>query len=235
MGVGTIQVSEFVKIFGLRRRKRFIGGIPLQRGRSVIATHLILTLYGHWAVNDPRGSESVEIKDAKFAPLGPIHYGRKPQPQQPTKEEIKAFHAQHRELLNYPVFWIDEAKRDAFASAVELVIKDRRYTCYACAICSNHAHLVIRTHRDRAQVMWQHIADGIRQRLRLCFPPPEDVISAQHPVISARPHNVLLYTPDEVWGRIEYVEKNPLKEGLPRQRWDFVTPYDNWPLHKMKE
>jgi hypothetical protein len=26
--------------------------------RRVIAVHLVLTLYGHWAVNDPRGSGS---------------------------------------------------------------------------------------------------------------------------------------------------------------------------------
>jgi hypothetical protein len=43
---------------------------------------------------------------------------------------------------------------------------------------------------------------------------------------------VFLSTPEEVRQRISYVERNPLKEGLPRQVWPFVTPYDNWPFHK---
>lgn len=53
-------------------------------------------------------------------------------------------------------------------------------------------------------------------------------------MISNRPFDVLLYTPDDVWGRIRYVENNPVKDALPAQRWAFVTPYDNWPLHKRR-
>ena len=200
-----------------------------RRRRSAIAAHLVLTLYGHWAVNDPRGSGSTDFIDLKFAPLGPIHVGRKPDREQPTREQLRAFHEQHREMLNFPLLWIDGPTRRESAAAVAQVIRQRGYTCYACAICGNHLHLVIRTHRDKAPAMWECFAEAIRQRLRLRFP---DQISAHHPVISARPYNVLLNTPDEVWSRIEYVDNNPLKEGLPRQRWPFVTPYDNWPLHK---
>lgn len=202
------------------------------RGRTVIAAHLILTLYGHWAVNDPRGSGSVDFHDLKFAPLGPIHFGRKPEGAQPTREELLAFHERHQEVLNFPVFWIDDDQRGEAASAVEDVIRERRYKCYACAICGNHLHLVIRTHRDKAPQMWSHFAESIRRRLRLRFP---SQISAHHPVISARPYNVLLFTPDDVRGRIDYVERNPLKERLARQTWSFITNYDNWPLHKQRE
>jgi REP element-mobilizing transposase RayT len=115
------------------------------------------------------------------------------------------------------------------AESIHEAIRDRGYTCYACAICSNHMHLVIRTHRDKAQTMWTHFADDIRQRLRLRF---SNKISPHHPVISARPYNVLLYTPDEVRGRITYVKNNPVKESVPAQEWDFVVEYDEWPLHK---
>jgi hypothetical protein len=43
---------------------------------------------------------------------------------------------------------------------------------------------------------------------------------------------VFLYTPEDVRGRIDYVRQNPLKHGLPRQDWDFIVNYDNWPHHK---
>lgn len=197
--------------------------------RSVIAAHLIGCLYGHWAVNDPRGSGSKGFIDLKFAPLGPIHRGRKPETEQPTRDELREFHDRHHQHLNFPIFWIDRAKRTEIAASIQQVIRQQGYTCYACAVCCNHFHMVIRTHRDKAQTMWQHFADAARDRMRLCFPAE---IAPNHPVISARPYNVLLYTPDEVRGRVQYVESNPLKEHLPRQRWGFVTPYDGWPQHK---
>ena len=197
--------------------------------RTVIAGHLILVLYGHWAVNDPRGSGSTDFLDLKFAPLGPIHFGRKPDGAQPTREELRAFHHKHGELLNFPIFWIDESTRQNIANAVEEIIREQDYTCYACGICGNHLHLVIRTHKHKALEQWNNIAEGIRRRLRHRFP---NEINQHHPVISARPYTVLLFTPAEVWTRIDYANSNPLKEGLPRQQWAFVKAYDNWPLHK---
>lgn len=117
-------------------------------------------------------------------------------------------------------------------AAIEEVIRRRNYTCYACAICSNHVHLVIRTHRDKALTMWNNFAEAIRERLRLCFGGLRGEISVHHPVVFARPYKVFLFTPEEVWGRIAYVEGNPEKEGLARQRWAFVTAYDGWPRHR---
>ena len=35
--------------------------------------HLLWTLYGHWLPNDLRGSGSDELRNAKFAMLGPIY------------------------------------------------------------------------------------------------------------------------------------------------------------------
>ena len=201
----------------------------MNRSRMVIAAHHILTLYGHWGVNDPRGSGSDEIIDPKFEALGPIHHGRKPNHLQPSRDELRAFHQQHRDLLNFPIFWIDDQMRQEIACAIASVIDEQRYTCYACAICSNHFHLVIRTHKHKALEQWNNLAEGVRQRVRHRF---NDRISANHPVISARPYSVLLFTPDDVRGRVDYVKKNPQKEGLPLQHWDFVKQYDNWPLHK---
>lgn len=203
-----------------------------ERGRRVIAVHLVLTLYGHWAVNDPRGSGSSDFIDPKFEPLGPIHFGRRPRHAQPTREELKAFHAQHEELLNFPIFWIDAEKRKEIAQAIGDCLRAQGYTCYACAICGNHVHLVIRTHKHDALTIWNHFAEAVRSRLRLRFP---QEIAPEHPVISARPYKVFLYTTDEVWDRIDYVEQNPLKERLPPQEWEFVAPYDNFPFHKHPE
>ncbi len=186
-------------------------------------------LYGHWAVNDPHGSGSSDFLAPRFAALGPIHHGRRPEHLQPSREALRLFHKEHARLLNFPLIWIDESLRSEIAEAMSETIEERRYTCYASAVCRNHTHLVIRTHRDRSLVMWEHFAERIRSRLRQR---DADTISPHHPVISARPYAVLLYAPDDVWGRIRYVERNPVKDGLAVQRWPFVRPYDNWPFHK---
>jgi REP element-mobilizing transposase RayT len=197
--------------------------------RSVIVHHLILPLYGHWAPNDPRGSGSVELYNDKFEPLGPIHFGRKPEIDQPSRDELREFHRRFKALLNFPVFWIDDAKRHAVADAFGDVVRRQGYTCYGCAICSNHAHLLIRIHRDDALTIWSHFAEESRLRLRAF-----SNIGAAHPVWADRPYKVFLYSPEEVRGRVAYIENNPVKEGLAKQVWPFIQKYDNWPLHKQK-
>jgi REP element-mobilizing transposase RayT len=201
--------------------------MPTRRD-SIIGHHLIWTLYGHWLPNDLRGSGSTEFYDEKFVPLGPIHHGRKPNRLQPNRAELKNFYQQAEPLLNFAVFWIDAAKRQAIADAFVEVITARNYTVWACAILKNHAHMVIRRHRDDALTMWQTIAEAARQKL-CSFAD----VGTEHPVWSTRPYKVFLKTPDEVRGRIQYVEQNPGKEGLPPQRYAFVQPYDNWPFHKI--
>ena len=199
------------------------------RHRSVIAHHLILTGYGHWLPNDLRGSGSEDFYDVKLAPLGPIHHGRKPPEEQPSRRELRHFYRKAEPLLNFPIIWFDDAKRQVVADAFREVISAERYAVYACAILSNHAHLVIRRHRDDALTMLSKLADASRLRLR--FSHKKD-IHPDHPVWSQRPYKVFLYTPDDVRGRVDYVSQNPLKEGLPEQHWDFVVVYDNWPQHK---
>jgi REP element-mobilizing transposase RayT len=169
-----------------------------------------------------RGSGSIEVRSDELRDLGEIHYGRKKV--QPSRQDLREFHSQAEEKLFHPIMWFDEAKRQAIAEAFSEVIARQKYTVWACAILSNHAHLCIRRHREDAITMWTDFATASRQAL-----------SANHPVSSARPYKVFMYTPDDVWARIRYVENNPTKERLPEQKFPFVTPYNNWPFHNRKQ
>src|ERR1700722_1856325 len=184
--------------------------------KAIIGHHLILTGYGHWLPNDVRGSGSTEVRSEELRDLGEIHLGRKAV--QPPRNELREFHAEAAEKLYHPVLWFDEAKRQAIAEAFAQVIVKQKYTVWACAILRNHAHLCVRRHRDDALTMWTHFATASRP-----------AISENHPVWSARPYKVFMYEPDDVRSRIQYVENNPIKEGLPAQTYPFVTPYNNWP------
>ena len=130
------------------------------RRPAILGHHLIWILYGHWLSNDPRGSGSEAVRDPKFWALGEAHLGRKPHAEQPARRELKRFYREAVPLLEYPTFWIDEAKRQAIGDALGKVIAEKNYTVWACAILSNHVHMVIRRHRDDALAMWRAIADA---------------------------------------------------------------------------
>mgnify|MGYP002780702007 FL=1 len=112
------------------------------------------------------------------------------------------------------------------AAALGEAIGRHGYTCWACAVCSNHAHLVIRVHRDKDDVIWETLRDATTQALREHLR-----LGTAYPVWAQRPWAKFLDTPEAVGACVEYVEGNPEKEGLPPQVWPFVRPYDGWPYH----
>ena len=129
----------------------------------IIAHHLILTGYGHWLPNDPRGSLSREFRNAKLEALGPIHFGRKAR--QPTRQEIRAFYTEAAKALAHPVLWFKAPARAVVGQAVGQVVRGRGLTCYACAVLADHVHALIRVHRLKAQEMIPLLADASREVL----------------------------------------------------------------------
>jgi REP element-mobilizing transposase RayT len=194
--------------------------------RIIIAHHLVHTLYGHWLSNDLRGSGSTETRKPELDQLGPVHFGRKPI--QPPRREIKAFYAKAEPLLDHPVFWIDTAKRQAIAEAFAKAATDVGYTVWACAILWNHAHLLVRRHRDWGHTIWDVFSGYARDALRR-FPD----VGPEHPVWSDRPYVVFCYDPPGVRKRVKYINDNWKKEGLQPIVYPFVQPYDGWPHNNL--
>jgi len=186
--------------------------------RVILASHLVFHGYGQWLSNDPRGSGSETTRKEELKDLGEIHHGRKRV--QPPRKELKAFYRKAEPLLDHATIWFTDEMRNVISEAVARVARERGYVIWAWAVCKNHAHGVVRSHRDHAEVIWQHLADASRDALRAA-----GLVPADHPVWSHRPYKVFLYTVDDVNGRIDYVEDNPENEGLPRQHWDLVAPY----------
>jgi REP element-mobilizing transposase RayT len=90
----------------------------------------------------------------------------------------------------------------------------------------DHVHLLIRKHRDSAEEMIFNFQEASRLRLRTL-----GLRASDHPVWGGPGWKVFLDHPDDVRRTIKYIDDNPVKMRLPRQRHDFVKPYDNWPLH----
>lgn len=190
----------------------------------VIAHHLLSTAYGWWLPNDLRGSCSTCIASDVIAELGELHYGRKKV--QPAGKDIRAFYAEARKVLRYPLQTFTPTDYDILAGAFADVIQRERYTCYACVFMPDHWHAAIRKHKHSAEEMIRNFQDATRAAMRAA-----GRRAPEHPVWGQGGWKVFLDHPDDVWRTIGYVDDNPLKLRMPQQRWWFVTPYDGWPLH----
>ena len=191
----------------------------------VAAHHLIWTVYGWWLPNDPRGSSSDSLRVVKLSELGPIHHGRKVV--QPSSRELRDFYEVAQDTLKHEILCFTDADIAFVGQVIAKVIERRKYTCWASAVMPEHAHLVIRRHRDKAEEMLETFQQATR----------EELIQAKrrnvtHPVWGGPGWKVFLNTPGQIRGRIRYVKNNPIKAGRPLQHWDFVQEYDGWmPWH----
>ena len=190
----------------------------------VIAYHLVWTGYGWWLPNDPRGSSSPLIRQDVLAELGQLHPGRKSV--QPTNCEIREFHRRAGERLYFKQMQFSPHEWELIAAALAEVIREERYTCYACAVMPDHVHFLVRKHKHSAEEMIENFQSASRMRLRR-----EGRWGVSHPVWGGLGWKVFLDHPRAIRRTIEYVEQNPVKWGLPQQSWGFVAEYDGWPLH----
>ena len=188
----------------------------------ILANHVILTGYGHWLPNDPRGSGSDTVRKEALRELGELHHGRKRE--QPSRGTLRQFFREAEPLLEHPVLWFDERCRKAIGAGIETVVRGQRLTMYACAVCANHAHFLVRRHRLTGDAMGRMIAGTVQAFLKA-----EGLVAERHPVWTTDPWVVFKHDVRAVWEAVGYVERNPVKEGLAPQRWGFVTPYDGWP------
>jgi len=191
----------------------------------VIAHHVILTGYGHWLPNDPRGSMSLATYCPRLAQLAEAHFGRKAR--QPSPAELRAFYRRANPMLHFDVLWFDGAERQAISEALGETARQHRLTCYACAVLTNHVHLLVRKHRLSGEAMSRLFKDASRGRLiERALAPPE------HPVFSADACDFYKSDPESVRRCVRYIEGNFRKHNLLMTRYGFVVPYDGWPFHK---
>jgi len=189
----------------------------------VIGHHLILTAYGWWLPNDPRGSTSQTAASDVIAELGELHQGRRRV--QPPSSTIREFYTRAESVLKFPLLEFTSSEVQMIAGGLAEAMSRYRYTCYACAIMPDHIHLLIRKHRDKAEEMIEKFQELCRLRLS-----NSALRSPDHPVWARSGWNVFLDHPDDIRGTICYIRENPLKCRRSPQQWAFVTEYDGWPL-----
>ncbi len=187
----------------------------------VIGYHLIWTAYGWWLPNDPRRSSSHEIRCAEIAGLGELHTGRRKI--QPAAGDIRKFYEAARQVLKHELRKFAPDEIALLGKEFAEVIRQKTYTCYACAIMPDHVHLLIRKHRDKAELMIANFQDASRKAIIDGGHRPAD-----HPVWGGPGWKVYLETRADIYRVVEYIEDNPTRARRRRQTWEFVTPYEGW-------
>jgi REP element-mobilizing transposase RayT len=195
----------------------------------VLGYHIILSAYGFWLPNDPRGSWSEWVYKWELALYGQATKVTT------TRSVANRPHDRERRLaarsaLDFPpvVFTGVQCREigEGFASEV----KRCGYVIWACAILPTHTHLVVARHTYEAERIMLRLKAAATTRLDAVGLHP--LREFRHPQTGRCPRcfsqggwKVFLNTPEDIVRSIGYVEKNPEKEGKPRQRWTFVTAY----------
>ena len=195
----------------------------------VIGFHVILTAYGFWLPNDPRGSWSDFVGAWEL-----VRFGRAT-----TTDERRSLARNPHDLrtrlaaknaLKYPAVQFTGAQARAIGRGFAGLANRSDLKVWACSILPEHTHLVVGQHRYPIEQIANLLKGAATRQL---------TSEGLHPFGALRekcgrlPHawarglwKVFLGTPADVRRAVRYVEGNPAKEGLPRQRWSFVTPFD---------
>jgi REP element-mobilizing transposase RayT len=196
------------------------------RVAMIIAYHVILSAYGFWLPNDPRGSWSVFCAAWEL-----FRYGGKATKVETTESVAHVAHDRAKRLatkrrLKYPPVRWNGLQARGIARGFAQAIGESRYNVLACAILEDHAHLVMtRTDRPLGQVVG-HLKARATQQLREegihPFEPFADPNGAVPTMWAGKYWKVFIDNEAHFDAAIAYVDDNPIKERKKRQEWVFV-------------
>ena len=197
--------------------------------RTVPGVHLCWGAYGFWLPNDPRGSGSDRVWSPALREFGEatkVADRRKSRARTPhdRASRLAAKHALKRPAVKFTGIQARAIGIGFGELAAELDLR-----VWACAILPDHTHLVVGPSAYPAHELIVRFKSRATGRLKA-----EGVHPFGHlPEVDGRPPKcwqragwkVYLFDEPRVRSEIEYVERNPLKEGKKVQRYSFVTGY----------
>jgi len=195
----------------------------------VLGSHLILTAYGFWLPNDPRGSWSDFVGAWKL-----VRFGRATRTDERRSLAARPHDGRLRlaakRALKYPPVRFSGAQARAVGRGFATFVQRIGLGVWACSVLPEHTHLVVARHSWRVETLASRLkAESTRRLMRESIHPLRGfpTRTGRMPKAWARGHwKVFLDSAADIRRAIQYVEGNPAKEGLPPQRWSFVMKYD---------
>lgn len=195
----------------------------------MLGWHLIFSTYGFWLPNEERGSGSTRVRTQHLYEVGGEAtkvYTTHSVAGWPYDRQLRKL---ARESLKYPPVVLDGVQARAVGCGFAAIIPKVELTIHACAILPEHVHVVAAAHGfDGDEIIACLKRAGTRGMNDQGLHPLRAFAraSGKHPSPwAAHGWKVMLFTPEEMRARIRYVEENPVRAGLRRQRWSFVVPY----------
>ncbi len=188
----------------------------------MLAAHLTLSAYGFWLPNDPRGAGSSSVGSWQLF----AHGGANPVADRSRSLADVPFVLAQRDaaidsLKFPPVVWTG-LQAVTIARGFGRSVEESGYQLWALAILPDHAHVVVAAHAHSPALIAGHLKGRATRELRERCGWPRD-----RPVWGKRSWTTWLDSTDGVLAAIRYVEDNPVKAGLRRQRWPIVVPFES--------
>ncbi len=193
----------------------------------VLAYHTILSAYGFWLLNDPRGSWSEVVRVFELRRFGPATKVSTRRSVADAPHDHVQRQAAKRALVRRPVRFTG-ALAKSVAKGFGVAAVENGYSILACTILPDHVHYIAARHVKTAEGIAAHLKAAASRQLTVDGLHPfgaQPLPSGRLPSPWARgAWHVFLNTEATVTRAIRYVEENPVKAGLPRQQWSFVRP-----------
>jgi REP element-mobilizing transposase RayT len=124
----------------------------------------------------------------------------------------------------------DDRQIAAVANGIGRIISDFGLPCFAAAILHSHVHMVIRRQNHLAEEWVGYFKRSASRVLRQTgLHPFADAVGNDARLPSPWADGgwkVFLHTHEDVQRAIRYVEDNPVRDGMPPQRWKWVVAYE---------
>ena len=193
----------------------------------IVGYHIIFGMYGFWLPNDPRGSWSEYVGSWDLFRYGPATKTTETR----SVADRPHDHAQRRaakQSLERPAVRLNGLQARAVGRGFAAYASKTGLPVWACAVLPDHVHLVVGVTAMKVESLVIQLKGSATEQLRAeSLHPFQDQLDKHgrpHKCFARREWKVYL-AQDDVPRAITYAEKNPEKEGLPVQKWKFVTPY----------
>jgi REP element-mobilizing transposase RayT len=197
----------------------------------MLAYHIVFGTHAHWLPNDERGSWSAYVRNKQLREFG-----------EATKVNTRQSLAHHsfdktrrrqmEAVLQYPPVRLTEVQILQVAKGFAQAAEESGYTVFACAVMPTHSHLVVAVHRYEPRRIMGHFKGRATQCLnwKTISPLASGLAPTQTTKLPPSPWAqkgwvVYLDTEQQIRNAIDYVNRNPVGDGLSPQHWDFVAPY----------